>query len=329
MFLSLLLTSVTLQLIADPKKEDRHQLPLCSELKIKKICAEAIKAHCIETENLNADAVCVDSLQADRICSDRLSMRQLCADEISTKTLCAFYANLEQVYAGDGSFDRIWTSTLVVDSICANDGIKACSLFAAEAVVSHDTTYTLGDPVNFDLIVRDPSGSFISPNTFRVPESGFYIFTVQLAQKNLTGPSVISGTPIADLEVYVNGFRRRELNQAFLTFSDEQTSILTSLIDLQQGDLVHIEYEVLVIDPLSGLMEYPGFVTLIGSPTPTLPRTLFTIHYLSSFCPVECTPNPVPDIDCTACQPVICEPCESCNTCPQTCESPCEVRRKK
>ena len=80
------------------------------------------------------------------------------------------------------------------------------------------------------------------------------------------------------------------------------------MISLNAGDLVQLKYEILSIDPSSGVQNVVGTVDLAGNGT-ELNTTLFKIHLLS----VNCAPGvDMPcalNVDCLPCTPMQCDPC--------------------
>lgn len=226
----------------------------------------------------------------------------------------------------------VCANKLVVTDLCVTTTYRLCSPFSVRAVTSANTPYTLGNIVPFDLVLSDPSGSLLqNPTRFITPESGTYVVTAQIIQTNLQGPGVITGVPVALLEVYVNGTLRRQVTLPYLSFNNTQNSLLTTLGTLFQGEELTIKYQILVMDPLSGVALYPGTVTLIGTPITSL-RTFLVVHYLSSICDeLDCGTCDVPCGPCGQCLPTSCEPCQPCCVtpcpelicCPSTFDCPC------
>src|SRR5437016_8284391 len=157
----------------------------CAKLSLAKICARRIRAECLDI-------------------SSQINAANICSAVVNTDSLCATNACI---------------GTLRANSICSSsplitNQIEQCGIFRATAAYSVDTVYTLGDPLNFDLILDDPNSNVetVFPDTtYTAPRSGYYIVTIQVNQDvlSLISPAVILGTPIADVKVLVNGIAVR------------------------------------------------------------------------------------------------------------------------
>lgn len=248
----------------------------CNSLNIKDLCAKKIKAK----QGLFREA-CVHSLKSRSICAENLGvtcdvgLTNVCAHNLTTSTLCV-------------------TGTARLNEVCG--------LYRASVGLANDTLYTLGNPVEYDLITDDPNNNVhLAPFYYEAPVSGYYIASMQVDSRDLMGTALILGVPVSNLQLLVNGVERRQSFIPFLTFNNFQFAELSFLLSLQAGDKLTVKYEVLVVDSISGTIPYVGTTTLISGIADK--GTIFKIHYLSSDCnPAVCQPchiNPVPcNIDC-------------------------------
>lgn len=291
----------------------QNTLNLCS------LCSDKIMARCIESDTVAANKVCATQLVTDQLCTSSINLNKVCADEAQFNRQCNTSLSSANLCAQNAAIGALCTDTIVTNSICITGNYRQCSSFSSRIALSTDVTYTLGDPVPFDSIISDPSNAFqFSPTRWITPESGTYILTAQIRAHSLNGPSLIAGTPVGVLEIWINGMLRRQQLTPYLAFSDGQSTILTTLVSSMMGDEVIVRYKVLIQDSSLGLIEYPGIVTLVGSPGFTF-RSFMYIHYLSSDCSV---------LECPPCE-AVCQPCSApcapvCNIqpCAPCCQTP-------
>lgn len=285
-----------------PESKDKAFNPDCepNSLSLCKLCVEKAHVKCLEGEQATLDKACVREQVVDRICIGSAAMNEVCNERAKTNELCV---------SRQAEINRLCANQIAVNELCVGGNLKQCSFFSARVAAGFDYFYTLGDVVTFDTILSDPSGSIQQfPTRYVAPETGTYINTVQIVQRDLTGPGLILGTPIAAIEIYVNGILRRQRYEPFLAFNNRQAGLVSHLIYLSQGDELLVRYKVLSLDAVAGLVEYPGSVVVIGGAGFSF-RSFMSVHYLSSDCEtLEC---PVCDIDCTPCQ-VSCQPCTEC-----------------
>jgi hypothetical protein len=258
----------------------------CAKLSLAKLCAKRIRAQCLDiSSQINAANICSETVNTDRLCATNA-----CIQNLNVNTICV-----------------------------ANPGVatqaEVCGLWRATVVYSAPTLYTLGDPLNFDIILDDPNGNIetVFPDTtYTVPKSGYYIVTLKIDQKSLitfSGDPIL-GTPVANPQILVNGTVYREGYFPYLAFSGLQKSLLTSIISLNAGDVVSGKFEVYALND-SGFQSIVGTVNISGNGTEGGQQSLFKIHYLSS----DCTGTP-------PCQP--CGPCQvPCGMCPNPCDDSC------
>lgn len=278
-----------------------------NELNLDKLCVRKIKAH----------KICVDDINiGDTLCA-KISSPEICAELIMAKkadinSSCITDLNVMNECVQDLTATNISTSTLLANEVCFPGTVRTanllnCGKYRATVVSSGNTTYTLGDLFGFDTIIDDPNGNVtISPTTYTVPVSGYYVFTFKVNISNFvstTGP--IFGSPIGNPEIYVNGLLVRESFTPFLTFLNQQNVILTSLISLKTGDQVTMRYKLQVLDQILGLINVTGTGDIVGDGTEG-GNSLFKIHMLS----VDCEDLPcAPSIPCQPCTPQQCQPC--------------------
>lgn len=204
-------------------------------------------------------------------------------------------------------------------------------------------TYTLGDIIDWNTILDDPNGniSFIPNSHYTAPYSGYYAIMLQLDQDDIQGNDPILGTPVANLEILVNGVLFRQTFVPFLAFHNEQKATVSGLLSLTAGDQITSRYKVLVMQDGVGLADYVGTVNILGTGTEEN-GSVFKIHLLSIDCPntTPCTPcttgesgtngcPPCPELctpcqssPCNICTPINPDPC-SCTCCPTACCIPC------
>lgn len=311
---------------AGPTEEPAKICARCSNVNLDTVCARVVFSQCSRIDQLTAQKACIDDLQATQFCVDSASFSNLCSTTAQLNNLCSNTINSNALCAALACTQNIWSDNSITGTACVSTQLYQCSYLSARAAVSTNTTYTLGTPINFDQIESDPSGSILSsPTRYKAPVSGTYILTVQINQQNLQGNDLIIGTPVVDLEVYVDGFLRRQTAFPYLTFNDAQSSLSSSLIFLEAGEELYSVYRVLVLDPSSGLVNYTGTVDLIGAPTPAGFRSFMAIHYLSSACDtLPCEPCPLTCIECPTepCRPCSSTPCEPCIS-QELCTPPC------
>lgn len=238
----------------------------CSPLKITNLCSHRIKAKSIAAKRL-----CAQKIQADHLHAEHATVtRKLCAHDVHAPKACL----------GD----------LTVENICSNGLTKVntfqqCGKYRATAVFSTVTTYTLGTPVNFDVELDDPNNNqTVAPFSYTAPLSGYYIVTLQIDQRNLQtfGGDPILGTPVANIDIQVNGVTRRQAFFPYLTFHNEQFANISALVSLRAGDVVTARYTVFALND-GGFGSVAGTVDILGNGS-TDNQSIFKIHYLSSDC---------------------------------------------
>lgn len=267
---------------------------LCSNVDINGNC------ECDHCKNeLNLDKLCVRKINACRIKVKELDIKgTLCAEALSSPSLCA----------GVISAQNAGISNLTANDLCVPGTLKVanllnCGKYRANVVYSTMTTYTLGNFIDFNMILDDPNGNVtLSPVTYTVPVSGWYEANLQFNQSNLVpspGFGPILGVPVANPQLYVNGVLYREIFSSFLSFYKQQKTSLNTILPLKVGDIVQMKYNILALDQSSGVINVPGVVDSIGNGTDAN-TSGFKIHMLS----VDCADLPCsPSIACIPCMP--------------------------
>lgn len=283
------LTGVTVQVVGNPKKEKDKQAEVSDATR------QFPRASCISSEMVNADSVCANNVNANNICTNNLDVK----NRICTADVEAVKAAILNLQAQDAC---------IAGTLSANNALL-CSKYKATVVFGSNTLYTLGSPLNFNVILDDLNGNVtVSPFTYTAPVSGYYVFTVQVDSRGLVTTGNVLGIPISNLQVYVNNVLFRQDYAPFLTFSDVQATTLTALIKLKKGDVVTAAYNLLVVDSTSGFTPLAGTILIQGNGTDEN-ESLFKIHLLSA----DCSNSPL-------CPPVtVCGSTAPCPTCPPCC----------
>jgi len=260
-----------------------------SALKLKQLCAKKICVKCFKAHQAH-----IKDLSTDKFCTSLISGTSICADNL----------NINQ----SACIPTLTSSDIQTSNLCVTGAVRAsefCGRYKAFAEFAADTLYTLDTLVNFDNIVDDPNGNIlIAPFSYTAPVTGYYLVTVQLLQHGLVTSDPVLGLPTARLQLLVNGLQVRDSFTPYLTFSNQQKSLVASLVRLNAGDVLQTQYGILQVTD-SGLASVTGTVIIEGGDH----KTLFAVHYLSSDC------NP------TSCEPRTCQPCEThCNPVPCVCD---------
>lgn len=257
-------------------------------LKAKKIWVDHEVVNDLCAQQAEIGALSVVNEVANSICSQAVVASNLNADSATVNNLCAQSANM--------------------NDLCVNNlrvqNFQNCNIFRATAVLSANLTYTLGTDVLWNTVLDDPNSNFnTATGAYTAPKSGYYNHTIQIDSSNLQGSAVIAGIPVASVEVWVNGVFFRRVLSPLLSFSTSQSAFYSSLILLNSGDVVTSRANILVLDPVLGLMNYVGTSTLQGNGT--FPNnSSFGIILISELCTSS------PGVMCTPCQPVTvsCQP---------------------
>lgn len=284
-------------------------------LELDKLCADCARVCWLKVKKEWADQIV-----ANDVCSQKVVAKQLSGENVNANTLCAKSAS--------------------IDSLCVNNltavNQVACNTYRAAATFMANNLYTLGTAINWDKVLDDPSGDVtLSPfkYTVEVGEGGYYLFNLHLNVSDLSGSSIINGIPVGVQELLVNGVQFVDKWTPFLGFNNGQSCQFSGLVLLNDGDVVTMDYKVLVLDASSGLMPYVGTVNIMANGSMS-GQSFFDIIQLSTMCkggetpqcpvcpPVEvpCVPV-VPPSDCDDCdQPVgmSCAPCAPANPAPKS-----------
>jgi hypothetical protein len=244
------------------------------ELDICKLHAEKAKIDCLCASNMKGKSLNVMDEVANNICAQKVQAKLVEAMTLNANDLCSQRATINE---------------LCVDNLIApNFQGDKCEKFRAAVTLAADQIYNLQSPLNWNVILDDPNSNVaVGPFSYTVPESGYYLLNYHLESDSLAGSSVISGIPTGVLNVTVNGSALITNQSAYLSFTGLQKTNLTSLVLLNMGDVLHMNYEVLSLDPVLGLVSYVGTVSAKGNGL--LPgKSFFTIHFQSS---LNCQPG--------------------------------------
>jgi len=285
------------------------------ELNLCKLCVKKAWIKWLHADYISTNSFCVDDLKGKQFQAEDAIMNNLClAVGLKAKKVEAQSLNTNSLCAQSGTINTLCVNDLSVVNLNANLFVK----YKAFVYFSGNTNYSLGDNVNFDVILDDPNNNVaLAPFSYRAPVAGYYAVTLQVDQINLVTTDPLLGVPTAHLKIYVNSVLVRDATVPFLTFSNQQKSNIGSLLVLSAGDLVQAQYSV---DQLSntGLAAVNGSVTIEGGPN----ATLFGIHFLSGLVPggpsVSCTPCPAVQ---TPCSPVIVDCDKDSSSCPPASDS--------
>jgi len=322
----------------------------------KDIKADRIRAEKIKTEFLKTDEINTEHLSAGSIEADNEQLCKLCAEKIFTECLFAKVAKIKDVCIRNAKIEEIWNRVIRSCSACIkkakieklkSEYIKTCKLFTKDACIEdlwsecihakkieHCTPYkahvaittpfigyNFGADMKYDTVVSDPHHDVTNTGTYTyytVPKTGWYTLSFSSDTCNVRDGGVINGTPILHPFILVNGKHAVHADYAFLSFNSNQNSLITSLLQLNEGDVVTTAVDLFVMDPSTGIMDYVG-VADFNNPIPLFPEhpplTYFMIHYLSSDC-CPCCPHHdddgcFSDINFGHC-PIICPDSEGC-----------------
>ena len=285
-----------------------------NELNLCKLHAEKAKIDCLCVTNIKGGTLNVMDEIANNICAQNIQSKKVESEMLNANSLCS--------------------QSGVINDLCVNNltagVINYCEKYRASVTSSGPFSYTLGTPIQWDTIVDDPNNNIsFGPFSYTVPVSGYYVFTFNLKSSNLAGSNVITGIPVGLLTILVNGLSLREQQAPYLAFSNLQKANITAIVILNAGDIVTMTYNTIVLDAVSGLINYVGTADLDGS---SPDRSGFSIHYLSSLncqtitcqpCPpviVPCTPITVnchesSDMQCIPLNSSMASQCKPCNPC--------------
>jgi len=270
-----------------------------NSLSLDTLCSKCLKGREARIERSIFNDVCTQTAEVGTLSVQNEVANNLCVSKsLQTAQLSASSANI----------NTLCSQKAILASACINDltigNFSPCITYRATVNFSTTQTYTLGSPLNFNNIVDDPNNNVnLSPVTsYTAPVSGYYMFSYKVNVENLVATSgPVLGTPIANPELYVNGILVREAYSPWLTFNNQQKVILDSLITLQAGDVVTMDYNVLSMNGASGLAPVVGTVNIIGTGIED-GNSFFKIIFISGLCSggtsAPCTPCPAVTIPC-------------------------------
>lgn len=260
------------------------------DVSVNKLCAQCGKICWLKAKKLWSDEV-----QANKGCFQNLQSHDLLSNAFSTNRLCAQDANIKN---------------LCVDNLQVKNPVLLGSTYTkyrASAVFTNDSVYTLDADLSFDTIIDDPNGNLaLGPLKYTAPLAGTYLVTLHLNTRSLATNDPIVGVPVAQSQIKVNGVMARDVYGAYLAFSSEQSSALTTMFNLNAGDVVTAAYGI-IIGSATGTTKVVGTVVVEGPPSPTN-NSAFSIILLSERTPGT-GPTPFPCITCAPVE-IPCEPVE-------------------
>jgi hypothetical protein len=304
---------------------------LCAvDVSLTNVCIDKTIINDAQIRRLNNETLCTNQLSANNVCANTLTANTLCTPALQADDLCVTNGiSTDNLCANQAQIDELWIDYIAASTLAVNGAVEHCTPYKAHLSISTTTNYILGNEIDWDTIVDDPNGDVLAgPTRYVVPKTGYYVMTLGVGAKSLfsNGGGVIAGIPVTRPEIVVNGIRTIKAMEAFLSFGDGfQNNVVTGVFRLNSGDEVTCRYRIFYIDASVGITPYNGIVELeaIGAQGQQFSETYFTIHYLSSDCPVDQEPNPV---SCSPCLPVTCPPCNTvcppvnitCPVCPDS-----------
>jgi hypothetical protein len=322
-----LLLGLTGTIVSDPAVNPKNIETRGNELVLCKLCADKVKSKYIQTKDLKAEDICAEAIRSERQCAESIKGKELCAQHIVTDSicttsaltqdLCAVRAAIRSLCIEKQCVSHLSTNTLnITDTLCLQGDY--CVSFRSFMKIGTNQPFDLGSGIPFDTIVDDPNHNITlnSPSFYTAPRTGYYMITASVAESGITGSTVFTGVPTADIEVLVNGVVELRTRNSYLSFSKLQISTASGIVILNAGDVVTVNYQLFILDPVLGEIPYVGSVNLISS-GPS--QTFMATHYLSSLCPA---PSP-----CQACTKVECPRCDFEALCKPSCK-PCDFSCK-
>lgn len=277
------------------------------DLKVKHIKAKDIKSCCVRSKDMIADDFCTQEAQVKFLEAEKEVVNDLCAQTVSAKGLFSEKANTNDLCARSANIQDLCVDNLKVQ------GLQNCNKYRASIGFAVDSlNYNLGSPINFTTIFEDPNNNIVfGPTRYIAPIAGYYMATLTLSVKNLKGGNTIAGVPTSQMDILINGVKVKASFTPFLTFLPAQEGFVSSLLQLNAGDTVSWNYEVLVVDPVTGLTPYVGTVDFVGGPIGSGVVSSFQIINISSLCsdlPEGCVQCPIVEVPClpvsTPCEPM-------------------------
>jgi hypothetical protein len=272
---------------------DKEDCGCKNELNLTKLCVRKEKVKRLCAHDINAKEICTRKLEANHAIIETETVNNICVANTMTAQV-----------AQTGSFNtnNLCAQNGTINTLCVNDltvgNMNKCEKWRAAVTNAVDSTYTLGQPVNWTTVIDDPNGNVVlGPFSYTVPTSGYYVVTFNVDSSTLAGAATITGIPIGLLQVIVNGNPSLQLQAPFLSFSNLQSANLSALTILNAGDVLTMTYNVIVFQQTTGLVQYVGTIDLAANGS--FPASSgFAIHYLSS---LNCMPGQV----CQICPPVV------------------------
>src|SRR5580700_11077079 len=129
-------------------------------LKINDIHAKNISVNCLQSCSINNST----DIVTDSLCAQNIAAKLIVADNLGVN--------------GDICFNNVGVAqNLCVTGFSLQN--EVCQDYKAYAILATDSTYTLGSPLPFNMIVDDPNNNIsLSPFGYTVPVSGYYVISV-------------------------------------------------------------------------------------------------------------------------------------------------------
>ena len=246
-----------------------------NELNLCKLCVKKASIKWVISDCISTDSACV---------SVNLDAKKLNAESINTNFLCA----------QSGTINNLCATNLTVSNL------NYCVKYRASVTLSAPLAYTLGTNIEWDKVVDDPNGNVsFGPFKYVVPVAGYYTLDYHLNNTLISGATLIGGTPVGLLTILVNGAPYVTDQVVYLSFSGNQTSNMGGVLVLNAGDVVQMNYQIIVLDASVGLIPYVGTTSLQGNGA-LAGQSYFTIHYRSSLncSTIACSPCPSVSVVC-------------------------------
>ncbi|MCF7799924.1 hypothetical protein K9L05_03220 [Candidatus Babeliales bacterium] len=276
--------------ILEARGYNHHNYNCCppKRLNVCEICAKKIYVKCLEAKVARIKDLFAKKAKIERIWSKVVSTCNLCAYKAKIDKLWVDKEFVKDLYVCKEKVDKLWANDICFDDLCTK--------YKADLTISTTLVgYNLGTDIAFNTIVDDPNhNASLNPSyIYTVPKTGYYVFTLAVDGTNLQGADIINGAPITVPSVWINGTCLIATQNAYLTFSMSQRTMLTAVAILKKDDVLSARMDIMWQKPGAGLVPYVGTVDLLNGKK----NTFFIIHYLSSNC--YCKPCDMQHCECS------------------------------
>jgi len=258
-------------------------------------------AKCAKIKDIKCEKVWADEVKGNRIHAKHLNAENQVANDICAQSVTAVAS-----YSENSFTNSLCAQTANIDSLCVNNlqvanPARQCIQYRATAVLSKNTVYSLGTDILWDTVLDDANANF-ALGKYTAPKTGYYSLSAHIEMSGFTSASQILGVPVAELEIYVNGLLFRESYFPFVSFNPAQSSLLSSLVLLNAGDVVSVRVDIATVDPVNGVTNIVGTVVLSGNGL-FANNSSFGIILLSELCSpaaaAQCPPCPIVQVMCS------------------------------